>query len=128
VYPQSFHPRKLSAIAAALALLVPAGVTAAQPARDAAVQRGLERLIAAPTGPPGAIATVHRGGRTTVLRAGRANVERPRKPRARDHMRIASVAKAFSSAVALRLVQRGRLDLDDTIGARLPGLPQRGRR
>jgi D-alanyl-D-alanine carboxypeptidase len=38
-------------------------------------------------------------------------------------MRIASVAKAFSGAVALHLVQEGRLRLDDTIGQRLPGLP-----
>jgi D-alanyl-D-alanine carboxypeptidase len=117
------HPWKLPALSAALALLLPAGATAAQPASDAAVQRGLERLVAAPGGPPGAIATLYRGGRTTVLGAGRANAERPGKPQPRDHMRIASVAKAFSGAVALRLVQRGRLGLDDTIGARLPGLP-----
>ena len=32
-------------------------------------------------------------------------------------MRIASVAKAFSGAVALQLVRDGRLGLDDTIGA-----------
>jgi D-alanyl-D-alanine carboxypeptidase len=38
-------------------------------------------------------------------------------------MRIASIAKAFSGAVALNLVRAGRLDLDDTIGARLPDLP-----
>jgi D-alanyl-D-alanine carboxypeptidase len=38
-------------------------------------------------------------------------------------MRIASVAKAFSGALALRLVQDGRLGLDDTIGARLPDVP-----
>jgi D-alanyl-D-alanine carboxypeptidase len=37
-------------------------------------------------------------------------------------MRLASVAKAFSGAVALHLVQEGRLGLDDTIGQRLPGL------
>ena len=38
-------------------------------------------------------------------------------------MRIASIAKAFSGAVALHLVQEGRLGLDDTIGQRLPDLP-----
>ena len=38
-------------------------------------------------------------------------------------MRIASVSKAFSGAIALQLVQQGRLGLDDTIGARLPGMP-----
>ena len=38
-------------------------------------------------------------------------------------MRIASVAKAFSGAVALSLVDDGFLSLDDTIGSRLPHLP-----
>ncbi len=38
-------------------------------------------------------------------------------------MRIASVSKAFSGATALRLVADGVLDLDDTIGERLPDLP-----
>jgi D-alanyl-D-alanine carboxypeptidase len=109
--------------AAALGLVFPAAGQAAKPAGDAAVQRGLERLVAARGGPPGAIATLHRAGHTTVLRAGRANVKRRGKPRATDHMRIASVAKAFSGAVALQLVQQGRLRLDDTIGRWLPGLP-----
>jgi D-alanyl-D-alanine carboxypeptidase len=58
-----------------------------------------------------------------VLRAGRADVRRPGAPRAGDHMRIASIAKAFSGAVALHLVQKGELGLDDTIGQRLPSLP-----
>lgn len=38
-------------------------------------------------------------------------------------MRIASIAKAFSGAVALHLVQQGRLGLDDTIGQWLSGFP-----
>ena len=38
-------------------------------------------------------------------------------------MRIASIAKAFSGAVVLHLVQQRRLSLDDTIGRWLPGLP-----
>jgi D-alanyl-D-alanine carboxypeptidase len=40
-----------------------------------------------------------------------------------DHMRIASVAKAFSGAVTLSLVRSGDLELDDTIGDVLPGQP-----
>jgi D-alanyl-D-alanine carboxypeptidase len=116
-------PICILAAAAALSLLLATAGQAAQPTTDGAVQRGLERLVAARGGPPGAIATLHRVGRMTVLRAGRADVERRGKPRASDHMRIASVAKAFSGAVALQLVQQGRLGLDDTIGQRLPGLP-----
>jgi hypothetical protein len=38
-------------------------------------------------------------------------------------MRLGSVTKAFSGAVALRLVQQGKLGLDDTIAERAPGLP-----
>lgn len=39
-------------------------------------------------------------------------------------MRVASVAKAYSGAVALSLVDRGELMLDDTIGEHLPWLPK----
>ena len=108
-----------------IAALVAASLPAA-PARadDAAVQRGLERLVAAEGGPVGAIATLNRGGRTVVLSAGRADTRHRGRPLSTDHMRIASVAKAFSGAVALNLVRQGRLGLDDTIGELLPSLPR----
>jgi D-alanyl-D-alanine carboxypeptidase len=116
-------PIWLTTAATALLLLFPVAGQAAQPTTDRAVQRGLERLVGAPGGPPGAIATLHRGEQTTVLAAGRADVKRRGKPRASDHMRIASVAKAFSGAVALHLVEEGKLGLEDTIGQRLPSFP-----
>lgn len=87
------------------------------------VRGGLKRLVAAPGGPPGAIATMYRDGKLTILRAGRADVKRSGAPKPTDHMRIASVAKAFNGAVALHLVAEGRLGLDDTIGQRLSGMP-----
>lgn len=117
-------PPVLAVALAALLILPAAGRTAAPAATPADVQRGLERLVASVGGPPGAVATLYKDGHLTVLRAGRANVERARAPRATDHMRIASVAKAFSGAVALNLVRDGRLGLGDTIGQRLPSLPQ----
>jgi D-alanyl-D-alanine carboxypeptidase len=98
------------------------GAVAAIGTTDAAVQRGLARLVATPGGPVGAIATLYRDGRTIVLQAGRADVTRAGAPRVGDHMRIASIAKAFSGAVVLHLVQKGLLALDDTIGERLPGM------
>jgi D-alanyl-D-alanine carboxypeptidase len=101
--------------------LAPAAL--AQGVTKARLQRQLEALVAADGGPPGAIVTLRRGSRMTTLRAGVADVETGRKPRPTDHMRIASVAKAFSGAVALKLVARGKLDLDDTVGERLPSLP-----
>jgi D-alanyl-D-alanine carboxypeptidase len=115
--------RRRSAYLAALAVALSFAAPAAAAPTAADVQRGLQRLVAAKGGPPGAIATMYRDGKTTVLRAGRADVKRPGAPKVTDHMRIASVAKAFSGAVALNLVRAGRLGLDDTIAQRIGGLP-----
>jgi D-alanyl-D-alanine carboxypeptidase len=90
---------------------------------DAALDRALQNLVAMPGGPPGVIAVVQRGGRVRTHTAGYGDVEAKRPPRATDHMRIASIAKAFSGASALALVQKGLLSLDDTIAERLPSLP-----
>jgi D-alanyl-D-alanine carboxypeptidase len=120
--------RLLRPLAAALALLclglaLSAGVASAK-STDAEVQKGLEGLVASPGGPPGAIATLYRGGKLTTLSAGRSNIKKAAKPRATDHMRIASVAKAFSGAVALNLVQAGKLEVDSTVGEVLTTMPK----
>ncbi|MEU2508435.1 serine hydrolase domain-containing protein [Streptomyces sp. NPDC007863] len=107
-------------------------------AEDRELRRALAELVAAPGGPPGAIAVLTRDGERRVYRAGTAELAGPprtgtgtkagtdssRPPRADDHMRIASAAKAFSGAVSLALVDRGALALDDTLGQRLPHLPE----
>jgi D-alanyl-D-alanine carboxypeptidase len=62
------------------------------------------------------------------VRAGVADVGTGRSPSPDDHMRIASTAKAFSGAVALTLVDRRALRLDDTLGERLPQLPDAWRK
>ena len=116
-------PRLLLLLIAALACTAALAPAASAASTSADVQRGLQRLVDAPGGPPGAIATIYRGGKLTVLRAGRADIKRKGAPRASDHMRIASVAKAFSGAVALNLVRAGKLGLDDTIAQRLAGMP-----
>ncbi|MFI6658543.1 serine hydrolase domain-containing protein [Streptomyces sp. NPDC050523] len=98
--------------------------TAAAPVpRDGDLQEQLEQLVRAPGGPPGVIAVLRRGGDTRVLRAGVADLATGRRPSVHDHMRIASTAKAFSGAVALSLVDRHALRLDETLGERLPQLP-----
>ncbi|WP_406864447.1 serine hydrolase domain-containing protein [Streptomyces sp. HUAS MG47] len=113
--------------AAALGALLPSAQAAGggdgSDAGDRHLQRQLDRLVAQEDGPPGVIAVLTRGNRTRVYTAGVGDIDTRRPPRLDDHMRIASVAKAFSGAVALRLVDKGLLSLDDTIGTRLPAQP-----
>ncbi|MHA4779730.1 serine hydrolase domain-containing protein [Streptomyces sp. MSC1_001] len=94
-----------------------------RPHHDKRLQQQLERLVAQEDGPPGVIAVLTRGDRTQVYTAGVGDIATGRPPHPDDHMRIASIAKAFSGAVALRLVDQGKLSLDDTIGERLPDQP-----
>ena len=118
--------RSRAALVTALAMLAAAAAPAsANGPTQADLQSQLDALVAAESGPPGAIVTLRRGSHLTVLTSGVADVETARKPRSTDHMRIASIAKAFSGAVALQLVARGKLALRDTIGELLPNLPKR---
>jgi D-alanyl-D-alanine carboxypeptidase len=91
---------------------------------DAALDRALKELVAMEDGPPGVIAVVQRGKHRKVHTFGVANVRTGRPMRIDDRMRIASVAKAFSGAVALSLVSKGALSLNATIGKLLKDLPE----
>ncbi|MEW2165996.1 serine hydrolase domain-containing protein [Streptomyces sp. NPDC007084] len=131
--PPSRRPRcrlPLGALLAAVcltgALSAPAGADTAPTGHDhdRALREQLAGLVRSPGGPPGVIAVLRRGDDTRVVRAGVADVESGRPISPDDHMRVASTAKAFSGAVALSLVDKGVLRLDDTIGRRLPSLPR----
>ena len=100
------------------ALVYPAG-----PA-DAALDQALTRLVQQPNGPPGAIALVQRGSKRLLHRAGVADLDGKIPIQAADSMRLASVAKAFSGAVALSAAADGALSLSDTVGKWLPKLPR----
>jgi D-alanyl-D-alanine carboxypeptidase len=115
--------RSIAVYAVLLGVVLAFAASAAAAPGPADVKRGLQRLVAAEGGPPGAIATMYRNGRLTVLSAGRSDVKHRGAPKPSDHMRIASIAKAFNGAVALHLADEGRLRLDDTIGQRLSGMP-----
>src|ERR687897_2726306 len=91
---------------------------------DAALDRALEDLVAMEGGPPGVIAVVQRGQQRKVHTFGVRNIKSGLPIRVDDRMRIASVAKAFSGAVALSLVSKGALSLNDTIGKLLKDLPE----
>ena len=114
-----------AALAALAAMVAPGLAQAGAPAGSTtgrALDRALDRIVAARGGPPGLSVVIRRGRRQDFRRRGFADVRTGRRPTANDHMRIASMAKAYSGAVALALVERGRLGLDDTIGERLPGV------
>lgn len=118
----------LVAIAALFALfallaLEAAPAHAALTKQERMLQNRLDALVRIDGGPPGASVLLVRGRHQKFLRAGTADLATGAPFGRRKHMRIASVAKAFSGAVALALVDRGKLSLDDTIGDWLPDLP-----
>lgn len=126
--PQSRAGRALGGVLACLPICLAlgspgTGLANERGAADKALDRALEGLVSSPEGPPGAIAVVQRGHDREVHTAGVANVATGAPLRAKKHMRIASVSKAFSGAAALALVDQGVLSLDDTIGELLPDLP-----
>jgi len=86
------------------------------------LDQAVEELVAMPGGPPSAIVVAQRGSDRTVHTAGVAELGTDEPPALEDHMRIASVAKAFSGATVLSLVDEGVMSLDDTIAQRLPEL------
>ena len=90
----------------------------------AALDGALRSLVARHGGPPGVIAIVQRGQHREVHTFGVRDLESGQPMHPGDRTRIASAAKAFSGAVALSLVSKDRLSLNDTIGERLPGLPK----
>ncbi|MFE2021492.1 serine hydrolase domain-containing protein [Streptomyces sp. NPDC059499] len=125
--PQVRFPLVALLAAACMAGLVhaPAQASTDVPADDnRALRRQLQELTTAPGGPPGAIAVLKRESGTEVYRAGVAEIGTDRPIEVTDHMRIASTAKAYSGAVSLQLVDRGKLRLNDTIGKVLPRLPR----
>ena len=126
-----WRPRRVTGaclLAVALGAAWSASALADRPAPSIAagpnLRSELTQLVAMRGGPPGAIALVQRGNRTSVYRAGVSNIRSGSAMDPHWSMRIASAAKAFSGAVSLALVNRHWLLLSDTIGKWLPKLPR----
>lgn len=90
---------------------------------DRALDAAIRNLSARKNGPPGVAVMVQRGDDIRLHAGGTSDLDSSAPIQADDHMRMASVAKAFSGAAALAEVAGGAIALDDTIGARLPDLP-----
>jgi D-alanyl-D-alanine carboxypeptidase len=114
----------VSTLLALLVTIAAAPATSAPRVGGAELERALQELVDMLGGPPGVIVLIKRGRHLEVHTAGVAEVGDAHPPRTTDHMRIASLSKAFSGATALSLVASGLLSLEDTIGRHLPALPE----
>lgn len=110
--------------AVTLVLLLPSSSLAGTEQADQRLEKSLTGLVTMPDGPKGVGVLVQRGKQLRYRTAGRSKADSPVPFRLDDHMRIASVTKAFTGAVTLKLVERGRLSLEDTIGQLRPEMPQ----
>lgn len=118
---------KLVGIAACAVVLASLLFAAASPAKfrgapSSSLQRALEQIVDAPGGPPGVSVLIDRGRHSEYLWAGVADVRSERPPTPFDHVRIASVAKAFNSYIAVKLAGNGALSFDTTLKASIPGV------
>lgn len=118
----------LALVAAALGAVPALGAQARHNRSAPALEREARALVAMRSGPPAVVVVVQRFGQVRVYRAGVSDLRSRERPGFEDHMRIASLSKAFSAAVALALVDHGVLSLGDRIGKWLPWLPRRWHR
>ena len=95
---------RIAVIAAATVALCAVPASADHQQRVKRLQRALDHLVEIKGGPPGASAVLYRGARERFLHAGVADVKTGKPFRRQKQMRIASVSKAFSGAIALALV------------------------
>ena len=102
---------------------LPAGTT--PPTAEALAAR-IDSVVKAdilPRGFPSVSIAVTRGGRPLIERAwGVANVATGQNAEPTTSYNIGSVAKQFTAALVLKLVDRGKLSLTDSIGRHLKGL------
>ena len=112
------------AVVLPLSSSAPVSAAEARSERTSDLQHALDALVAQPDGPPGIIVVIDRGHGHQVFTAGVAKRGTGRRLRETQHMRVASVAKAFTGGVAVALVRRGTLSLDDTVRRWLPNLPR----
>jgi D-alanyl-D-alanine carboxypeptidase len=118
------RPPSRRTVAALLSFVVVFGLLAS-PAAAAPpkLQRMLEGIVASAEGPPGISVLIDRGTRTKFFSAGVADLSNRRSPQLTEHVRIASVAKAFNAFIAAKLAERPKsLSLQEALGASIPGV------
>ena len=119
--------RNFLGLMAFLCLWIGGVATAAAPPADLSARADAILAAGYPADGPGAAVIVTRGGETLYTSArGLADVE-TRRPLTPDTIfRLGSITKQFTASAILRLVQEGRISLDDPISRFFPGYPQPG--
>jgi D-alanyl-D-alanine carboxypeptidase len=121
---------KIVTVAALCLLLAFAAIARAKPAPAPVpaatsigkLQAALDKLVEDREGPPGIAVVLTHGKQQTFLAAGVADTKSKAPPKIGDHIRIASVAKAFSSYLAVKIAERGKgFSLGETLGESIPG-------
>ncbi len=110
----------------ALLALLPIAATAQAPsyARERARIDSMVGAEVASTPIAGVAVAVVKGRDTLAMKAwGFADVENDVVATPRHVFQIGSVTKQFTSAAIMQFVEKGRLSLDDTLGALLPNMP-----
>ena len=113
----------LATVAMALAWS-PAAGSLAQPAGDVASR--LEKLLPPHVG--ACVLAINRGDVVLQHASGLADVEGNTPCTPATNFRMASVSKQFTAFAVLLLVDRGAIDLDDTLNQFFPGFPGYGRK
>lgn len=122
--------RRRGVVAAAVAAVVVAGLAVTEvasaggsgPARDKALQAGLEELVRDGSLPGALMSVRNRDGRVTDYTAGVGDLRTRSKVPTDGYVRIASNTKMFTAVVILQLADEGRLALDDAVEEHLPGV------
>lgn len=107
------------------AALVSACIAFSEPPTDAAIAAVADKLAAqalSETGAAGLSVAVARNGKVILSKGyGLAEVEHDVKADGDSMFRMGSITKQFTAAAIMRLVEQGRISLDDPITKHLPG-------
>jgi D-alanyl-D-alanine carboxypeptidase len=110
-----------------LAALEAAADRADQVVGATVVRRTMRDLVSSGS-VPGVVVVLRHGTEVRVLTEGLADTATGARMTVHSRFHVASMTKPVVAAVAMQLVQFGRLSLDDTIESWLPGLVARGDR
>jgi D-alanyl-D-alanine carboxypeptidase len=109
----------VACVALLAAALAPSASAKFRAAPNSKLQRSLEALTSSPGGPPGVALFLGNGRHAEYFAAGKGGGHVPSPV---DRFRIASVSKGFNAYLAAKLVGRGALAFDSTVGSSIPGV------